>query len=87
LIAIQQVSDFYDFVNFIGGNMRGDRRRKAIRIYRATRRSNVAGCMPTVRKPRAANARSNAQATRVLPTPVSVPVTKNPRGVTAGSRA
>src|SRR6266852_7508519 len=35
--------------------------------------------MPTTAFPVRAKARSRAQATRVLPTPVSVPVTKNPR--------
>jgi hypothetical protein len=34
--------------------------------------------MPTVDLPLAVNARSSAQLTSVLPTPVSVPVTKKP---------
>ena len=37
------------------------------------------GFMPTTRQPSAASPRSSATATRVLPTPVSVPVTKMPR--------
>src|SRR5882672_3082464 len=45
----------------------------------SVRQPVATGFMPTARRPERANARNRAEATSVLPTPVSVPVTKKPR--------